>query len=228
MDARESLLARVRAFCFPGGEPAARPVRGVREKQRGEMRSGPGARWIPFTAEEVIEATRSSFRWEARYSSGLNSAFTVTDAYEEGHGRLALKLGGLLPVKSMRGPEFDKGEIQRYLGAIAMCPAAILNHGSLEWSVAGPACLRVWDREDPTGATVDLEIGEDGRILGCRAERPRLLGKETVPTPWSAQCLEFRVWDGLRIVSRLEVSWDPPEGSFTYFRVELTEVEVLR
>jgi len=94
-----ALLARLRAFCFPGGEDAARRIRAIRTTEKGEIRMSPEARWIPFTAEQLTDSTRSSFRWEARINPGKISSAVVTDAYEEGHGRLAIKLGGVLPVK---------------------------------------------------------------------------------------------------------------------------------
>jgi hypothetical protein len=104
----------------------------------------------------------------------------------------------------------------------------ILHNRSLEWTAAGPDTLRVRDRDDPTGATVDLEMDAEGRPLACRAVRPRMAGKRIVPTPWSGVAAEFREWEGLRVASRLEVQWDLPEGSFTYFRAEVTSFALLR
>jgi hypothetical protein len=227
-DQARALLARLRAFCFPGGEAAARGVRAVRTTQRGEMRGSPGARPIPFTAQETIESRRSGFCWEARMSGGAMKWITVTDAYEEGHGRLAIKLGGVIPVKQQTGPEFDKGEIQRYLGSLVFCPPMLLNHASLEWSAAGPLTLRVRDRADQTGATVDIELGEDGHPVACRALRPRLEGKSSILTPWSGHCSEFQEHEGLRIATRLDVSWDFPDGPFTYFRAQVATIELLK
>ena len=219
-------LARLRAFCFPGGEEAARRVRAVRTTQRGEFRAAPEARWVPFTAEEVIESTRSSFRWDARIAGGRLGSTVVTDAYEDGHGRLVVKLGGVIPVKRATGPDLDRGELQRYLGAVISCPPALLNHPSLEFAVTGPGTLRVRDLQDQTGATVDLEIGEDGRPLGCHAERPRLAGKRNILTPWSGRAVEFQEWEGLRVASKLEALWHYPEGPFVYFRAEVTSFAV--
>lgn len=223
----ETLLAHLRTFCFPGGEDAVRPMLGVRTRQRGEFRAAPSARWMPFTADEVIAATRSSFRWDARLGGSIGST-GVTDAYEEGHGRLVIKLGGVVPVKKMVGPDFDKGELQRYLASVVFCPPILLNHPSLEWTAAGPLTLRVRDREDPTGATVDLEISEEGRPVKCRADRPRMVGKVAVLTPWLGVCGEHQEWEGLRVVSRLEVSWHLSDGPFTYLRAEVTSFTVLR
>jgi hypothetical protein len=223
-----ALLARLRAFCFPGGEDGTRSVSAIRTRERGEMRASPSARWIPFTAEQVIEARRSSFRWEARYQGGRMGLISVTDAYEEGHGRLVVKLGGVIPVQKVQGPEADRGELQRYLASIVLCPPMVLNHGSLDWTAVGPLSLRVRDRADPTGATVDVDISEEGRPLACRADRPRMVGKQTVLTPWSGSCAEFKEWEGLRAATQLDVSWRLPDGPFTYYRSEVVSFKVVR
>jgi len=220
----ELLLARLRTFCFPGGDEAARRVRAIRTTQRGEIRMSAAARWMPFTAEETIEATRSAFRWDARFRGGRLGSFAVTDAYEEGHGRLVVKLAGLIPVKKTVGPEADKGELQRYLGGVISCPPMLLNNAALEWTAAGPLTLRLRDRQDPTGATVDLDLAEDGCPLACRAERPRIAGKEIIPTPWSGTGSEVREQEGLRLATHVEAAWHLPDGAFTYYRSDVTSI----
>jgi hypothetical protein len=220
-DETQTVLDLLKAFCFPWGQDAARQVRGVKTTQRGEMCSAPGAQWISFTADERTDATQSSFCWEARYGRGLRSLM-VTDAYEEGRGRLVVKVGGLIPVKKFSGPDFDRGEIQRYFSSIPMCPSVLLNHQTLEFSTASNRGLRVRDRNDDTGVTVDFEIDEAGRPVACRAERPRLVGKRTVLTPWSGICKEIQEWERIRVARLIEACWHLPEGNFTYYRSEIT------
>lgn len=223
-----ALLARLWQFCFPDGEAAARSVNAVHIAEQGEMRMSPEARWIPFTAEQTIEARRSSFCWQARLSTGRLTPVTVTDAYEDSHGHLTVKAAGLIPLKKITGSDVDRGELQRYLASIVICPPTLLNHPALEWNAVAPLTLRVGDRNDPTGATVGLEISQDGRPIACQAERPRLLGKESVLTPWRGTYLEFQEWEGLRVASRLEVSWLLSEGPFSYFRSQMMSFTVQR
>lgn len=222
----ESLLARLREYCLPGGEDAARQIRAVKIIEKGEMRTSPQARWMPFTAEETIDATRSDFCWTAHLSVAKVLPITVTDAYQHEHGQLLAKVGPIT-TQSVAGPIADRGELQRYLGSLIYCPAMSLNHPSLEWTAAGPLTLRLRDRQDPTGATIDIEISENGKPVACKADRPRLVGKQAFLTPWMAMCSDFGEHDGLRVPNRLEVAW-LIDGWFTYFRSQVTSFTVLR
>ena len=229
-DAIESgtLLVRLRAFCFPSGEERARLIRAVKTKESGQMRMAPGARWIPFTADQLIDSTRSSFRWVARLDPDKIASATVTDSFEEDRGRLVVRAGGVIPLKKITGRDVDTGELQRYLASVVFCPPILLNHSTLEYEAVGPCTLRIRDRRGPAGASVDLDISEEGCPLVCRADRPRLVGKQVVMTPWSATCGEFHVREGLRLPNRVEVAWHLPEGAFPYFRSEIVSLEAIR
>jgi hypothetical protein len=190
------------------------------------MRAAPGARWSGFTAEEYVDALHSAFCWSAQIGTGLASVH-VTDAYENGHGRLVVKKGPL-KLKEWRGPDVDKGELQRYLAYVSYCPPMIDNNPSLQIESIGPRTVRVSDLSDKTGATVDLDVADNGRILVARAIRPMTEGSRIIMTPWRATADEFREVEGIRIPHAMEAAWDAPEGAFTYIRIELLSVSLLQ
>jgi hypothetical protein len=224
------LLQRLRAFSLPGGQAAVRGWRGVALALRGEIRASPDAGWMRFTAAQTIEASRSGFRWNARMHAGAFGvvALTVTDAFEHGHGWMVVRAGGVLPVARGRGPDFDRGERQRYLAEIVACPPALVSNPSLAWTALGPSTLRVKDGAGGDDVFVDIEIADDGRPLSCRADRPRVIGTRAVVTPWSGTYGEPKEWAGLRIPSRLEAAWHVDGGAFTYVREEVISLAVLR
>jgi hypothetical protein len=219
-----SLVERIKGFSLPAGELAARAVRAIKTTQRGEFRSSPNARWVTFTAEECVDATKSDFCWNAQMGTGLKS-FNVTDAYENGQGRLVVKKGPL-KLRELKGRDVDKGELQRYLAYLGYCPTMIINNPCLVMESIGPQTLRVSDKSDKTGASVDFDVEEIGRISLARAIRPMAVGRKIVMTPWSGRTSDFKEWQGLRIPYSMEAAWEPPEGAFTYIRIQLTSVTV--
>jgi hypothetical protein len=104
----------------------------------------------------------------------------------------------------------------------------LLNNPSLDFSAVGSRRVQVRDRQDRTGASVEIDVGENGCPLITRALRPMTVGKRVIPTRWSATGSEPEVWEGLRVWRRMEASWDVAEGPFTYVRIELTSFKVLR
>jgi hypothetical protein len=99
----------------------------------------------------------------------------------------------------------------------------LLNNPGLEISALDDRTLRLRDRNDPTGATVDLEVGEDGRPGASHAIRPRAEGKQTIETPWYGIATAFQEWEGMRIARAIEAVWEYP---FSYFRADLLPVQI--
>ncbi len=224
--ATQALLSKLKAFCFPNGEQAGRTVRGLKSSQRGQIRPSPAAHWSPFTAEEWVCATHSEFIWEADLGSGIITSVHVTDGYRDGHGKAVLRKGPI-PLKSLSGVTFDKGELQRYLGYVSYCPPILLHHQTLEWTEVGPRTLRVRDRLDESGATLDIELADSGELVEMRTIRPMAVGKDSVDTAWSARSSDYREIEGVRIPMKMEASWHPDSGAFTYVEIELTSVTLV-
>lgn len=223
-----SLLTLLRSFCFPGGEESVRPIRAIVIEEAGSLQMAAGARPIPFTSQQRTDCTRSSFQWKAHLNPGRLTSGTVVDSYEDGHGWIEVKAIGLIPGKRFAGHDVSLGELQRFLASVILCPAALLNHPTLDFQTAEPLILRISDQKDPLGAFIDILLAEDGAPIGCRASRPRLVGKHSILTPWRTRGSEFRIFEGLRVPTRLEAQWDLAEGPFAYYRSEITSFRCLR
>jgi hypothetical protein len=220
-----SLVERLKAYLFPGGDAAARSICGIRTTQSGEIRSSAASAWKSFTAEEVVDAATTTFLWEARMGSGL-TAVHVTDAYDHGRGHLVVRKGPLT-LANLGGPSVDEGELQRYLGYVSYCPSMIVNNPSLDFAATGLNTLRIRDRHAAPDAFVDLDIDADGRPLAVRALRPMYVGRRIVPTEWSAVGSDPEEWHGVRMCRHLEATWHPPDGTFVYIRIDVLSQSVI-
>ena len=218
-----SLLERLRSFSMP--DPAAAEIIAISNTQHGTICSAPGARELSFTAQETIRATTSEFRWEARVAG--KRLLTVTDEYVDGRGSLTFRVAGLR-VRRSAGPHFDRGELQRYLALVALCPSMIVNNRDLHFSAIGRDILRLEDARDVTGAFIDVELRDDGAPVACRGLRPMEAGRSMKLTPWSATPSEFVEQDGLRVPTKLSAAWHLALGPFTYVSVALDSFSVAR
>jgi hypothetical protein len=71
-----------------------------------------------------------------------------------------------------------------------------------------------------------ITFDDAGDIVRAYADtRPCLRGKTYVPAPWGGVFNGYRELGGFRLPTTAEVSWELPEGSFTYRRGEITSVE---
>lgn len=217
----ERFLARAGVDAGPG-------VRGMRLRQRGEMWLRPGGRALPFEAEQEIAAARVAFRWRARFGIGRLRPLTVVDAAAGGDGFLEGRLAGVRAFRS-EGPDVARGEAMRYLAELAWVPHAVRANPELDWTELGPSEVEVATASAGGRAAVRLRFDEAGDVVeASAADRPRAERGRAVPTAWRGRYWDHGPLGGLRVPRRAEVAWEPPEGPFTYWRAEVTALELVR
>jgi hypothetical protein len=193
----------------------------VRLTQEGEMRLKPGGRWMRFTAAQRFSATETTFEWNARVRLAPGLWIHVTDACHDGRGALDARLLGALRVAHADGPAVTKGQIQRYLAELPWNPGAFLLNEALrlEQTDDHTVVARMQDAE------VELQFGADGDIAGAFAMRPRLVGSQTIDTPWRGRFSDYTRMNGMRVPTVAEVEWAMPDGPFVYWRGRVLSAE---
>ncbi|MFH1724002.1 MAG: DUF6544 family protein [Elusimicrobiota bacterium] len=221
------LAKRVWSFAVPEGLQIPHRTR-VRLTQAGEIRLKPEDPWKRLTASQTISPDRTEFRWRAWVSMAPGFPTRVTDAFEEGRGRLSVKLWGLMRVAASEGPAVDKGQIMRYLAELPLCPPAYVRNPGLTWDPVDDTTIRVGYAGAGFSGAVGLQVDAKGRVVGWHASRrPRKRGQAFVETPWSGTYSEYREMSGFQIPTRAEATWHLPAGPFVYFRARIKKLALL-
>ena len=218
------LLERIRHCAMPAGT-----VECHRSwlRQEGEMRFAPGRPWMPFRAEQWF-GEGIDFRWRAWIRMAPLLRARVVDSFENGRGSLIALACGFVPVARSRGPATDKGEAMRGLAELPWRPSAFRETAHLHWAIVEPNTLRGTFDDGRTRASIEFEVDGEGKVLCARARsRPRITGRSVVDTSWSGTFDEYKIVDGVRVPTRAEVAWHPPEGSFPYWRGRICDFRVL-
>jgi len=221
-----ALVEQIRRFAMPEG---VIECRGTWLRQRGEMRFARDRPWLPFEAEQWFEGSGIDFRWHACVRIAPFVSARVVDSFLQGRGELTARVLGIIPVARSSGPATDRGEALRGLAELPWRPFVFGDAKSFTWEMAGPNNLHATFDDGRTRASCDFEVDNEGQVLGgVAAARPRTVGKLVVDTPWSGVFREYQVFDGLRVPTMAEAIWDLPDGPFTYWRGQVTDLRALR
>jgi hypothetical protein len=204
-------------------EDAATPGR-VRLAQAGEMVQKPGGRRLEFRAVQEYAVDRVEFEWRASFGPNPLVRVRVVDRYRDGEGLLVAKVWGLIPATRSAGPETDRAEAMRYLAELPWVPHAIGANKQLSWRDLEDGSVEVSTLVGGRAASVRLSF-ENGLVRTVSGVRPMLARGTAVETSFLGTFGDYVELGGIRVPGSAEVSWELPEGPFTYWRGEVASLE---
>jgi len=224
----DGLPAPVQRY-FHGVLPAGQPIiTAARIGHEGQFNMAhEGAKWRPFTSEEVVSTRPPGFLWDAHVRAGCGANALVHDAYVDGEGILDASLWGLVPLAHMRGtPEAARDELMRYLAEAAWYPTALLPSQGVVWEPIDDASARATLTDGDTTVSLDFHFDAGGLIERVYCAARNRAGKGTlIAIPWEGRFWRYETRHGVRIPLEGEVSWLLREGPFPYWRARITRVD---
>lgn len=190
-----------------GADPGC-DVETVSFSQTGAMRISLQSRlWLPFTARQTMAVKSCGFAWNARFLP--LGYMKVTDAFEDGVGRLDVTALGMIPVaRSKPSAALTRGELIRYLAELPLAPDAMLHNGDLGWREIDAATIAVTAGSGDTSCEVVLGLGPEQRIISAFcADRAASATPPFAPMPWRGAFADYRKQNGRWIPTAAEVGW---------------------
>lgn len=231
--AREAALPetvrRYLRYAIPVGAPA---IRTVHLRHDGFFRLKLGSPWLPIRGEQYFTVGRPGFVWNATvhikpFSWPFPWPFFWIDARDrlfEGRGNMLVKLASTFTVADVSGPEIDQGSSLRWLAETAWFPYAMVSE-AVRWEAIDAHSASATLVQNGLPVTATLECDDEGKPKRLRAERYFATDSEhSKLLPWSGRYLECGEFGGFRVRSYVEVSWQLPEGEFSYARFRVTDV----
>ena len=137
---------------------------------------------------------------------------------------MLVKLASTFTVADASGPEIDQGSSLRWLAETAWFPYAVVS-GNIRWESIDAHSARATLVQDGLPATAVFEFDAEGKPTLLHGQRYFATDNEhSKLLPWSGRYLEYREFAGFRVPSYVEVSWQMPEGDFTYAKFRVTDI----
>lgn len=196
-------------------------------KQTGSMRSKTDGKWVPFQAEQTVTCNPAAFQWSVRMDMAPGLFVLGRDRFENGKGRMLIRMLGLFSIADAQGPETDQGTLVRYLAEMIWYP----------WFALSPDIL--WETIDEHRAMATLRIrGTEGsgvftfndqhRPVAFNAQRYYDRKGTSTLEHWHVEMdpTSYREFDGVSVPTKSVVRWDLEGGKFEWLQLEVTSMTI--
>lgn len=199
-------------------------IRTVRLKQKGAMRTKEGQPWMPAEAEQYFTIDEPGFIWKAKIKAAPLFYIVGRDKYYHGKGNMLIKILSLITVADARGKEMDQGSLLRYLAETVWFPNAALS-SYIKWEEINSNSARATMSYGGETASGVFVFNEKGEVIYFVTERYMELNGQYVMETWSTPMKDYKEFNGIKIPAKGEAIWKLKTGDFSYYQVEITEIE---
>lgn len=196
----------------------------VRLKQKGLMRIKEDGSWMTAQAEQYFRTDEPGFVWVANVQMAPLLHFSGMDKYQEGKGKMSIKVLSLFSVVEAKGSEIDESTLLRYLAEMQWFPTAALN-SYIKWDSINANSARATMSYKGITASGVFSFNENGDLISFKAKRYKEGNGKYVLTDWGGVNKKFKEFNGIRIPTKSDIIWYERTGEFNWFQLEVTEVE---
>ena len=196
----------------------------IRITQKGNLRSKPDGKWMPFRAVQYFSIDPPSFVWDARIKASPLMEIAARDKFENGNGFMLIKPMYIFTAANSSGKETNQGTMLRFLAEMAWFPHAALS-SYLQWEGINDRQAKVTMTYNNLEVSGIYSFDEAGHVTGFEARRygdfDGIYRKET----WSVSVTGYKTFNNRLIGNASEVTWKLKEGDFKWLVLEVTDIE---
>ncbi|MCP8970127.1 DUF6920 family protein [Ectobacillus ponti] len=219
----QELPAPVQRWLQAIGLVGRRSIRSVHLRQHGWMKLKPEQKkWTEAVAEQYTTTAVPAFLWQARMKFLPFLHVSGRDLFQGGHGSMIIQLASLLPVARVsHNAKVDQSSLQRYLMELPWYPSAALQPYITWEGIDHTSAKATMTYNDVSGSATFL-FSEAGELQEIHAWRYKDSDEQAVPMECVGAVREQKVMDGIRVPTKLDISWLLPQGPFTWYRLEIS------
>ncbi len=200
---------------LPEGAPI---VKSLRLKHSGFFKTDLKKDWLEIEGEEYMTCFEPGFVWK-----GTTKLFTGRDSYVDGKGNLTVSLFSLYTIVNASGPNYDQGELLRWLGEIVWHPAALLPNEYISWKPIDKTSARLELRYKDVQVYYITKFNAKGEIY--EVETKRHMNDKGIET-WIGRMSDYREsQNGVKVPYTIEGLWRLQDGDFPYAKFNVTSLE---
>ncbi len=185
--------------------------------QKGEIRTDPKKRWLPFSATQYMSSNNFGFIWKAKALPML-----IRDKYANGKGEVKVSALGLKNIVLFSGQKVDQSSLGRYLGELIWFPIGFLNP-DISWETIDYRTIKATIINGNHTIEGFFIFNQKGMIDHFKTKRYRDIELED----FIGEVGEYQNYNGLLVPNTMTAIWDLKKGKQKYFKANILDYKLM-
>lgn len=221
----DEVPAMVRLWMENSGVSGNNKINSALIRQKGEMKTHPEGNWMKVETEQLVRTADPGFLWIAEVEAVPYIYLAGRDKYVDGQGHMLIKLLSLIPVADSKGGDINQGSLLRYLAETVWYPSAALEE-YINWEEIDSTSIKATMNFEGITASGVFKFNNMGEPVRFEAERYYDRKDGATLETWVIDIDEesYKSFSQYRVPTKATVTWKLPDGDFTWFRLEITDI----
>ena len=202
-------------------------VQNFRARFHGQIRSGPDARWMSFTGEQVNFYDQPS-RLFLMDASLFGIPFQAFHQFIGPSATMRVKIASIVTMVDAKGQVMDEAEtVTLFNDLCVMAPGALIDRG-IQWQEIDAHTVSASFTNLSHTVRAVFSFNELGELTNFVADGRGAMsadGKSVTKMRWSTPLSDYREFGLHRLPSHGEGIWHAPAGDYSYLRFDLDAIQ---
>ncbi|MDG1730358.1 MAG: hypothetical protein P8K68_08630 [Algibacter sp.] len=199
-------------------------ITSARLTQKGQLKTKPRGKWMPFSAQQYFNIQKPAFIWSAKINNNALIHTLGRDKYTDGKAEMLIKLQGLIPVvNEAENSKLNSASMQRFLSEMCWFPSAALND-YITWEAIDKTSAKAILTNQNQSVSGCFKFNSEGEILAFETERYFGGSENSKLEKWVVKILDYKTFDGLKVPNKCEVTWKLESGDYNWLKLEITDI----
>lgn len=192
--------------------------------QEAQLKMKPGQKkWMGATAIQYTCIDKPAFIWVADVKMNALINFRARDKFENGKGEMLVKINSLFNIVNEHGEKLNEGALQRYLGEMVWFPSMALKP-YIKWEQINDSTAKASINFKGSSGSGMFYFNDKGDITKFTALRYKDNDAHAKRYNWVMDILAYKIFEGIKVPSKLTSTWKLDEGDWTWLELEVTDI----
>jgi hypothetical protein len=180
--------------------------------------------WMTAKAIQYTTIDNPAFIWTVDVKMNSLLTFQGRDKFENGKGKMLIKMNSLINVVNEQGEKLDEGTLQRYIGEMVWFPSLALSP-YIAWEQIDDTTAKATMTYKGTSGSGTFHFNTNGDVTRFSALRYKGNDAEAKRHEWTINISEYKTFEGIKVPAKMTSTWKLDERNWTWLKLKVTDIK---